>query len=779
MKTSKMREILLPSVIITFLGIALSIFSYFAVSYQEEKKFKADVKAMTWQYIAVIEKEVAASLQVIQSIVSFQTASLNIEREEFQKFVREPLREHKNIYAVQMIRRVAIPARTAYEESMKGDAQSAPFHIRELNIENLLVPAGRRSEYYPVHYVEPLESNEDLIGFDHASEPERFDLMQRARNEGKLLISGPVALTPFEINGNHSEGFFAFSPIYQNDVSVLNESDRKQYLVGFISGVFRYRDIIDNALGREGSRGLYFQISDVTNPDDEKPFYSYPLIRQNSQDYIKDFEYESVFQIAGRSWRIVGSPSPSFWTTKYSSMPMVVSLFLLFLTALLLIYFISIKRHSSELADLNSELDQANSMLKELVTIDPLTGLLNRRGLHQLLFETMTQWQRSGENFHVIMLDLDNFKSVNDTLGFVVGDLILKEVAKKVKASLRSTDRVVRIGGDEFVVILPGIRHAEAMVVAQKIRFQIAQMTVTLSTGKNVRATASIGVTPLAGDEISVDQVVEKAYLALHESKLSGKNRVVFSRQDGEEPSNESDQMITSVLNVLREGLNFYAVLQPIHRLSDHVTVGYEFLSRLQHQDFKLPNDFFHIALEAKILTLVDLACLRTCLAASRALRHGMKVHVNIFPSTLIETPTSQLVEEFQKSNGVHSVCLEISEQQIVGDPDHIVKQTSILKKAGISISMDDVGFGSSSLESLILLEPEIVKIDRRCVSNISEDPAKIRSLERLLRVVESCNAEAYAEGIESEKDLEVLESLGVQYGQGFYIGKPAVQPVG
>ena len=222
----------------------------------------------------------------------------------------------------------------------------------------------------------------------------------------------------------------------------------------------------------------------------------------------------------------------------------------------------------------------------------------------------------------------------------------------------------------------------------------------------------------------------------------------------------------------LQTGSRLHAVAQPILRLQDESIVGYEFLSRTEDPVFREPDDFFRVCMEANNLTRVDRHCFRTCIAASRSLPAAHRRHLNLFPSTMIEVPGQQLIADLPDgATGLY--CIEISEQQIIGDPSYLRPVVSAFKEAGVRIAIDDVGFGRSCMESLVLLEPDIVKIDRRCIQGIRRDRTRERSLKRLLRVAHSLDSEAVAEGIESREDLDALKDLGVRFGQGFLWGRP------
>lgn len=149
------------------------------------------------------------------------------------------------------------------------------------------------------------------------------------------------------------------------------------------------------------------------------------------------------------------------------------------------------------------------------------------------------------------------------------------------------------------------------------------------------------------------------------------------------------------------------------------------------------------------------------------------RYHVNLYPSTIVGIPTEHLLAEFPEGIPLEHFCIEISEQQILGDPSYLLDPVQRLRQAGVKIAIDDVGFGNSCLESLVLLTPEIIKIDKRCVRGLSQDPAARENLGRYRAVGEALGATIVVEGIETEQDLNILRSMGFEYGQGFFWGRP------
>ena len=433
------------------------------------------------------------------------------------------------------------------------------------------------------------------------------------------------------------------------------------------------------------------------------------------------------------------------------------------------------KMAEENLKELTSKLEVTNAHLERLAKIDPLTDLLNRRGLEEMLAIEINRARREGTRLAAILLDCDSFKNVNDTLGHAVGDVVLTNIGQTLKKSLRSSDHIARVGGDEFLLLLPNIRLAEAVSISEKLRLAVSTSPLPVFC-ESVKVTVSLGVALVPYEVASIEEILSLTRLPLQRSKSLGKN-LVSTAEDFSGTGRESKASLMKITEQLLQGNCFYSAYQPIFHLADERLEGYELYARSTIEDFEMPMDFFGFSLENNILTYVDLQCLKTCIAATAALKPKARFHVNLFPSTMLATPIENLLKIFPAGMEKGSFCVEISEQQFIGDPSYFKEYAVALKESGISVAIDDLGFGRSSLESLIILEPDLIKIDRVYVDGISHDEGKRRSLERMLKILDGLNAEHIAEGIETQEDLDVLKEMGVKYGQGYRWGKPARVP--
>lgn len=422
---------------------------------------------------------------------------------------------------------------------------------------------------------------------------------------------------------------------------------------------------------------------------------------------------------------------------------------------------------------MSGELRKANARLAELALVDPLTALLNRRGLQQMLTRELRWARRDCSELALFLVDLDDFRRINDSFGHTVGDVVLREVAGTLRDSLRGTDYLARIGGDEFMVLLPQTRLGEALRVAEKVRRSLANTPVAARDG-SVHVTASVGVTLVVNEGVSVDELWSLTHQRLREGRGRGPNRVcgpegapapVHARDGRSEPE---------LTELLRSGSFLRMARQPILDLAEMRVVGYELLARSDEPSLGGPLDFFQLAFECGVLPALDRRCAELAIAEGLRLPQDLGCFVNVLPSTLIDVPVQHFVELCTEDPRPGRFCVEISEQQIIGDPSYLRAAVETLRGAGIRIAIDDVGFGRSCLESLVMLEPDLIKLDRRCVRGIDTSGEQRRSLERLLRVAATLEAGVIAEGIETEADLATLIDLGVPLGQGYHFGLPS-----
>lgn len=417
------------------------------------------------------------------------------------------------------------------------------------------------------------------------------------------------------------------------------------------------------------------------------------------------------------------------------------------------------------------ELRAMNELLEKQALRDPLTGLLNRRGLAAVLDRELARAKRERMSVEstLVLIDLDGFKQVNDQHGHEVGDELLCRIASSLQKTVRASDEVARLGGDEFLVFLPGVSAGEASHVAEKIRDAVRGCDFSLPGTEPIGVGGSLGVVTVALEHIVLDNVIRLADKALYRSKRLGGDRVTILRLQ----SDVGERPLADVERALRDGANYHVLKQPIVRLSDRSVVGYEIFGRTSIPGFELPDDFFDFSLGIGLLTEVDMRCLQLGVRADAALASHERLHLNLFPATLIDAAPDRLralVDGFED----HKLCIEVSQRHLVGDPLGVSRVLDQLRACGAKILLDDLGFDTKSLEGLMSLRPDFVKVDLAAMTRLAGRQGYERLLRRLLRAIGNLPVDVIAEGVEYEDQLPVLADLSVKEGQGIFFAPPS-----
>ena len=422
--------------------------------------------------------------------------------------------------------------------------------------------------------------------------------------------------------------------------------------------------------------------------------------------------------------------------------------------------------------------DRKNSetRIEQLAHFDTLTGLANRNLFKEQVEETLARYRQQEGGFAVILLDLDKFKGVNDTLGHQCGDLLLKGVANRIKTTIRDVDLAARLGGDEFAVLVQqGKGGLRERLEAQAARLIAAVSAPYVIDGHPVVVGCSIGIALIPQHGERIDEVLRNADLALYKSKSAGRNCFhIYST----EMKAEADQR--SALEIdLREAIwgdQLDVHYQPVIELDTGRVVSVEALARWNHKTKGSipPSEFIPVAEEAGLIVeLGNWIMLKACHDAMRMPR-DIKVAVNLSPvqfakSNVVEaamfaTAESGLAEERLELEITEGVLLEETEQNLV-----TLRQ---LKDLGISIALDDFGVGFSSLAYLTVFPFDKVKIDKSFIDRLDR-PETSAVIASIVQLTTSLNRSTVAEGIETQDQLDRVRSLGLKFGQGYLFSKP------
>jgi diguanylate cyclase (GGDEF)-like protein len=431
-----------------------------------------------------------------------------------------------------------------------------------------------------------------------------------------------------------------------------------------------------------------------------------------------------------------------------------------------------------------TERKDAEARIHELAFFDSLTGLPNRRLLHDRLKQTVTASSRSGDHAALLFIDLDNFKTLNDTLGHDVGDLLLKQVAERLLKCVREGDTVARLGGDEFVVILKlrGTRPRAAASVAEMVAAKIlaALDQVYRFGGIAHHSAASIGVCLFDGATAPIDELMKQADLAMYRAKAAGRNTVRFF-----DPAMETAVRQRSALeNELRRSLDARQfVLHYQAQVVDAGRVtGAEVLVRWQHHERGLvsPAEFIPLAEECGMIHalgqwVLETACARLALWASQPELADLTLAVNVSATQFRDPGFVAQVLAILASTGANPerLKLELTESLLVHDVEQVIEKMVALKARGVGFALDDFGIGYSSLSYLKRLPLDQLKIDHSFVRDVLSDANDAAIARTIVALGQTLGLGVIAEGVETAEQRDFLASSGCDAYQGYFFSRP------
>jgi diguanylate cyclase (GGDEF)-like protein/PAS domain S-box-containing protein len=431
-----------------------------------------------------------------------------------------------------------------------------------------------------------------------------------------------------------------------------------------------------------------------------------------------------------------------------------------------------------------TERKKAEEKITELAFFDQLTGLPNRTLLLDRLRQTMTASGRSESHGALLFIDLDNFKTLNDTLGHDIGDQLLKQVAQRLTLCVREGDTVARLGGDEFVVILASLGFSEVdaatatEVVGEKILTTLAEIYQLKHLSH--RSTASIGATLFKGLLISIDDLMKQADLTMYKAKAAGRNTLRFFDPAMEVAVKERAALEEDLRRAMVEkqfSLHYQAQV-----LGDGRVTGAEALLRWRHPQRGLvpPNEFIPLAEETGVILplghwVLETACTQLARWAGRPEQAHLTLAVNVSVHQFRQPDFVKQVLAVIKSTGAdpRQLKLELTESLLVDNVEEIIEKMFALKAKGVGFSLDDFGTGYSSLSYLKRLPLDQLKIDRSFVRDVLIDPNDAAIAKTIVALAQSLGLGVIAEGVESAAQRDFLASSGCHAYQGYFFSRP------
>jgi diguanylate cyclase (GGDEF)-like protein/PAS domain S-box-containing protein len=423
---------------------------------------------------------------------------------------------------------------------------------------------------------------------------------------------------------------------------------------------------------------------------------------------------------------------------------------------------------------------QSEERIAYLAYNDALTGLPNRAALERAIGPALAHARRQGRAAALIYFDLDHFKIVNDSLGHAAGDELLRRVAERLRARVREEDMLVRLGGDEFMLLLPDLALSAVSDVSWKVAHDfIEQLEEPFEIGGSefeISASAGIAVYPRHGERAA--ELLKHADAALYETKRRTRGAVAFYEDPGADPTRRLT-LSSEVRRALRDD-EFELQYQPVYALDPVEPIGVEALIRWRHprRGVVPPGEFIEMAEETGLIELIGDWVLDSVLAqGERWLDLGLQpmLGFNVSPRQLRRRDFAGAVTRRVAASRVEpwQLSVEITESATAGAPERSEAVLEELHEFGLHLAIDDFGADFSSLDRLRSLPVDMLKIDRSFLVGVPEAPDATAVIKAIIQLAAALEMKAVAEGIETQDQLEFLVEQGCPLGQGFHLGRP------
>jgi diguanylate cyclase (GGDEF)-like protein len=761
-----------PALVAAGVGLLFSLAGAAAVARWEDRVNRIEFESAAETESIVMQNgmnEYISRLVALRTL--FESINEEITRSEFETFSSRLFERHPGMLRIAWLPRVNRKERAEYEAAAIADGLSS-YHIKSLQGDGFAA-APQSDEYFPVFYsTQPKTSS--VYGMDYATVPERRVALERARDNDRIAGIRARLYEPRE--GGRLPDVFVAVPVYAKGTSRVTVADRRRNLAGYVVGVFDLPLLMQAIRVTTGANpaisvNVYppFTARIVSLEESLPDYSSASSSPQSMRDVARGLHWSGHLKIGDTDWQVRAMPTAGGSLEMTYDRAATVLIVGMLLTLSLATYLMLASRNSRRLS-------LANRRVLELAQTDTLTGLPNRAFFLARLDELNGQLKDRGPTFSILMLDLDRFKNVNDSLGHGAGDVLLRQVALRLKSAVRASDVLARLGGDEFAIIQEGCE--DQRVCSTELAARIAKLVTEpfLLPGHRVEIGTSIGIAIAPDHGSDQEQLLKKADLALYRSKSAGRN--CFTIYD--EAMSAELEARNTLEGDLRDAIarcQLEVHYQPFMDAISGARRGFEALVRWRHPTRGLiaPDQFIPLAEETGLIVPLGEFVLRQACADAAAWPSNLMVAVNLSPIQFKEADLFDMICAALRDSGLSPQRLEIEITESVllerGAENHAFMER--LKHIGIELALDDFGTGYSSLSYLTAFPFDKIKIDKSFIRNLTHQPRSSAIISSIVTLARGLDMSVTAEGVETAEEFERLQALGVNFAQGYLFGRP------
>ena len=756
-----------PAWVAAAIGLLLTVVAACAVARWERRVTWTEFEGVAATHLIEMQNGINEYLgRLVTLRTLFESANEEVTRSEFEVFGSRLFENHPGVLRVNWLPKVYRRERAEFEAAAINDGIPA-YHFKTLSNANVSV-APESDFYFPIYFsTEPKISS--VYGMDYSTDPIRWATLERARDTDTVAVA-PTRLFKNDSGGAH--GVLVVVPVYVKGTSRTTVVDRQRNLTGFVIGILDLGQLLQsirNATAESSAVVLTAVPPVLDGKAQARPDYmSVPATSRAMRAFANGQHWSGALKIGDANWQVKAMPAAGSYLTARYDRALTVLAAGCAITIFLSVYLGMASRNSRELA-------LANRRVLELAQTDILTGLPNRAFFLEQLKEAGSDQRHRGV-FSILMVDLDRFKNVNDSLGHAAGDTLLRQVAVRLRSALRGDDVLARLGGDEFAIIQAGYhdQRASSVDLAGRISKLVAEPFQLPGNQVEIGTSIGIALAPEHGDDR--EQLLKKADLALYRSKSAGRN--CFTLYD--EAMSAELEARNTLEGDLRDAIArclFEVHYQPYFDVQTGRRGGVEALIRWRHPTRGLipPDQFIPLAEETGLIVPLGEWIIRQACDDATFWPADTRVSINLSPVQFKQAELFDVIESALRKSGLppERLEIEITESVLLERAAENLAFMERLSDIGVSLALDDFGTGYSSLSCLTTFPFDKIKIDKSFMGNLSAQYKSSAIISSIVTLARGLDMLVTAEGVETVEQLDGLKRLGVNFAQGYLLGRP------